>query len=215
MFKIALLPSRTARTARTTRTAGAALALGALLPTLAPGPAAAITVFPIRFDDKGLSTSADLPSPPFVGEGSLSFDDHLPDGSYRFNVLRNPALSVRIGSEVFTLADSILYDPTLAVVIHDNGTRFYFDGPQARNSTLGGSLEITNANFATLAFEPSGYTDPPYTLYFSVGASSSVAGSYGIPVPAPLPLLGAGLALSSTRRLRRRRRPQGSSCLQR
>lgn len=213
MITIALLPSRASRASRAAA-AAATLALGSLLPAMAPGPAAAITVFPLRFDDKGLTTTAELPSPPFVGEGTFSFDGDLPDGSYRFKSLRNPTLNVMIGSEVFTLADSILYDQKLAVVIHNNGTRFYFDGPQAPSSTLGGSLEITNANFATLAFEPSGYTVPPYTLFFSVGASSSVAGTYGTPVPAPLPLLGAGLALATTRRLRRWRH-QGSSCLQR
>lgn len=192
----------------------AALLLGALLPTLAPAPAAAVTVFPIRFDDKGLASSASLPSPPFVGQGTFAFDDALADGSYRFDDLSNPALTVVIGSEVFTLADTVVYDPRLAVVIYDNGTRFYFDGPQARNSSLGGSLEITNATFSTLAFEPSGYTPPPYSLYFRVGTTASIAGTYGTLVPAPLPLCGLGVALASARRLRRRRR-QGSSTLQR
>lgn len=132
----------------------------------------------------------------------------------RFDDLSNPALTVVIGSEVFTLADTVVYDPRLAVVIYDNGARFYLDGPQARNSSLGGSLEITNATFSTLAFEPSGYTPPPYSLYFSVGTTASIACTYGTLVPAPLPLCGLGVALASARRLRRRRR-QGSSTLQR
>lgn len=149
-----------------------------------------------------------------MGEGTFAFDDALADGSYRFDDLSNPALTVVIGSEVFTLADTVVYDPRLAVVIYDNGARFYFDGPQARNSSLGGSLEITNATFSTLAFEPSGYTPPPYSLYFSVGTTASIAGTYGTLVPAPLPLCGLGVALASARRLRRRRR-QGSSTLQR
>ncbi|MFM7266742.1 MAG: hypothetical protein ACKOZW_14360, partial [Cyanobium sp.] len=115
-----------------------------------------------------------------------------------------------IGSEVFTLADSVLHDPSLAVVIYDNRSRFYFDGPQARNSSLGGSLEITNANFSTLAFEPRGYTEPPYSLYISVGPTATIAGTYGTLVPAPLPICGLGVALASTRRLRWRRHQESS-----
>ncbi|MFM7266743.1 MAG: hypothetical protein ACKOZW_14365 [Cyanobium sp.] len=50
-------------------TPATALALGLLLPALAPGPTAAVTVYAIRFDAKGLTSTATLPSAPFVGEG--------------------------------------------------------------------------------------------------------------------------------------------------
>ncbi len=182
----------------------ASLALGALFISLAQSSASAITVFPLQFDDRGLIPQSTQPVPPFVGEGAFSFDDTLQDGTYLFNSLSNPAMSVVIGSEAFTLADKVLYDKSLAVVIYNGGSRFYFDGPQAPNSILGGSLELTNDRFSTLAFEPSGYTLPPYNLYLSIGPISSVAGTYGNLVPAPLPLVGLGAALASARRLRRR-----------
>jgi hypothetical protein len=192
----------------------ASLALGALLISLAQSSASAITVFPLQFDDRGLIAQSTQPAPPFVGEGRFSFDDTLQDGSHLFNSLRNPAMWVVIGSEAFTLADKVLYDKSLAVVIYDGGSRFYFAGPQAPNSILGGSLELTNDRLSTLAFEPSGYTLPPYNLYLSIGPISSVAGTYGTLVPAPLPFVGLGAALASSRRLRRRVH-QANSTLQR
>jgi hypothetical protein len=188
--------------------------VGALLVTLAQGSASAITVFPLQFDNRGLIPQSIQPVPPFVGQGTFSFDDDLQDGSHLFNSLSNPAMSVVIGGEAFSLADKLLYDKSLAVVIFDGGSRFYFDGPQAANSILGGSLELTNARFSTLAFEPSGYTLPPYNLYLSIGPNSSVAGTYGNLVPAPLPFVGIAAALASTRRLRRRLH-QANSSLQR
>lgn len=210
MLKVSAFPVRTPRPPAPV----ASLALGALLISLAQGSASAITVFPVQFDNRGLIPQSIQPIPPFVGKGTFSFDDHLQDGSHLFNSLNNPALSLLINGEAFTLADKVVYDKSLAVVIYDGGSRFYFDGPQAANTILGGSLELTNARFSTLAFEPSGYTLPPYNLYLSIGPTSSVAGTYGNLVPAPLPFVGLGAALASTRRLRRRLH-QANSSLQR
>lgn len=183
----------------------------AMLAVLAPGKAAAITVFPIRFDDRGLEQQSFQPRPPLTGEGVFSFDDSLPDGAYPFKNLSNPTFSAFIGGETFTLLDNVKYDPSLLVVIHDSGSRFYFDGPPAPNSSIGGSLEITNKAFSSLAFEPKYFTPPPYNLYLSIGPGFFYQGTYGTIVPSPLPVLGVGMLLAHSRRLRRRLHQDNSS----
>ena len=185
-----------------------------MLIALAPGQAAAITVFPIRFDDRGLDQQSFQPSPPLTGEGVFSVDDILADGAYRFNNLSHPSLTAFIGNETFTLLDNVQYDPTLMVVVYDGGSRFYFDGPPAPNSSMGGSLEITNDRFSSLAFEPRYFTPPPYNLYLSIGPGYFYQGTYGTLVPSPLPVLGVGMLVAQSRRLRRRLH-QGRSSRQR
>ncbi|MEB3362381.1 MAG: hypothetical protein VKI42_09695 [Synechococcaceae cyanobacterium] len=195
------------------------------------------------------------PIPPYVGSGFFGFNGAsiLPDGSYKFKDLTdvymdfefiaNPPYSVDplflfnyYGDPSYSNFQ-YLYDPdNLNVVIYDNGSRFYFDGPSTTTYGNVGSLVLLmdpsyiNTYYPNaqpplfLSFQPNNPLLPPgaplptppfnrYGIYAKL-ASAPVGqdpdliynGIYGTNVPGPLPLLSVGGAFAWSRRLRRRAR---------
>ena len=154
-------------------------------------------IFSVVFDDTFDSTL----TPPFVGSGTLSFDDNLPDGSYLLNGLTNLAISFTFGVETFTLADLVGADPlALSVAIFNSGTDFYFDGPPS--TFFGGAADFVNSNGAILSTQPNDFGPPPWNLYFFSlpGGTGGFAGTYGaVPEPGTMTLCGVfGLMAAMT-----------------
>lgn len=166
---------------------------------LAAAKPVAAMVFEVVFDDD----VAEKPKPiePYVGAGTLSFDGTMPDGSYSFNGLTNLKFQFNFeDGESFDQGNALKYDPSLALVIYDNGKQFYFDGPPPCPDC--GSLQVYNGAKTMLFFQPNTVGTPPLNSYLVKGTNSFYQGTYG--VPAPLPLLGAGAGFGWSRQLRRR-----------
>lgn len=222
----------------------------ACMATLAPGTVHAME-FPLKFDlTLGVAPE---PKPPDVGTGFFGFNGAaiLPDGSYKFSDLTdvymdlefiaNPPYSVDrlflynyYGDPLYSNFQ-YLYDPdNLKVVIYDQGSRFYFDGPSTTTyGNVGSLVLLMDPSYITtyypnaqpplfLSFQPDNpllppgapVPTPPYNRYgiYAKLASAPVGqdpdliynGIYGTVVPGPLPLLGVGGAFAWSRRLRRR-----------
>jgi hypothetical protein len=160
----------------------------------------------------------------------------FPDTSYFYNYygLPNPLPSDPNYDPAIPFPFSnvdYLYDPSLEVVIYDNGARFYFDGPSKPGYNVG-SIDLNmkqdyidtyypNQEPIFLSFQPNNTPIlpggspilPPFNRY-GIYANTDVNpmtppqlivnGIYGTVVPGPLPIIGVGAAFSMSRRLRRR-----------
>lgn len=158
-------------------------------------------VFNFLFDNNGYRNT-EYVSPPIVGNGQMSFDNDLPDGSYLLVTLTNLQFSVTVGTETWTQNDTAMFDLDTKVVIYGSGTRFSFDGAGTTVPT-GGALEVINGNGAWISVEPAA----PGAIHDNLYATSTgYAGVYGI-LPEPsswcLALSGGLLGLVAAARRRR------------
>jgi hypothetical protein len=227
----------------------AAICSVALSVGIGAGPGRAME-FNVSFD---LNVGSPTPTSPIVGRGIFGFDQTLTDGSYYFKDLTNVYMSYEFipgpppfdnNSYFYNFYDlpnpippdpsnpfpntnfDYLYAPNLKVVIYNNGTQFYFDGPSVTNYNVG-SLDLNmkqgyidlyypGKSPIFLSFQPNNPGVPPilppynqYGIYANIDATSTtselvVNGTYGTVVPGPLPLAGAATAFSLSRRMRRR-----------
>jgi hypothetical protein len=198
------------------------------------------------------------PTPPIVGTGVFGFDENLGDGSHLFSTLTNVYMSYEFipappsfpdPSFFYNFYDlpnpvppdpanpfpytnfDYLYDPSLKVVIYDNGRQFYFDGPSIPNYNVGAldlnmkqsyiDLYHPGQSPIYLSFQPNNTPIPPggspilppynrYGIYANTDVDPNtppeliVNGIYGTIVPGPLPIIGVGAAFGLSRRLRQR-----------
>lgn len=171
----------------------------------AVGPAQALTTFDLIYD--GIPDG--VLAGPFVGFGTVSYDDPVSTGSFALSSLTN--LSITIGfitGDVFTLAD-IATDPDFAFIdVFDIGGGEFgmvFSGT-GDTSAFGGSLDFETLD-ALVTHEPYDVGVPccggsgEINLYgFENFAGGDFFGDYGvvelsaIPLPATALPLGAGLA---------------------
>lgn len=227
----------------------------ACLAATVSGPGHAME-FNVKFDAH--VSVAPGPVPPIVGSGVFGFDETLSDGSYMFSTLTNVYMSYEFAPAPPSFPDpsffynfydlpnplppdpanpfpntnfDYLYDPSLKIVIYDNGRRFYFDGPTVTGYTVG-SLDLNmkqayidlyypGQSPIFLSFQPNNSPIPPgsspilppynrYGIYANTDVVPNtppdliVNGNYGTIVPGPLPIIAVGAAFGLSRCLRQR-----------
>jgi hypothetical protein len=160
----------------------------------------------------------------------------FPNPTYFYNYygLPNPGPTDPDYNPAFPFPNSnfdYLYDPSLKVVIYNEGQQFYFDGPSILNYNVGAldlNIKQEYIDFyypgqapIYLSFQPNNTPIPPggsailppynrYGIYANTDINPAtppqliVNGIYGTVVPGPLPILGVGAAFGVSRRLRRR-----------
>ncbi len=131
---------------------------------------------------------------PFVGQGEVSFNNTLADGTYLLSSLQNLSISFTIDTTTFTNNNyNGTPDPSTSIVLLNGGTDFYFLGDGATSGQNGAVDFILGNN--TLTTEPSYYGTAPYDLFQANINGVSYSGTYGTAVPEPtsIALLVAGL----------------------
>lgn len=148
------------------------------------------TIFDVSFDGTFNSTL----TPPFVGSGTVSFDQVLGDGTYLLTGLNNLKMSFTIGADTWTYADIVAPNPSLSITIYDAGKNFYFNGPPSSSPFLG-AADFINASGDGLTTQPNTVGSPPFNRYIVVSTTGVILrGTYGVAtVPEPASILFVGM----------------------
>ncbi|MEM7311559.1 MAG: hypothetical protein AAF497_00265 [Planctomycetota bacterium] len=172
-------------------------AFALLLVSILSSPGKAST-FEFSFDNNpDDQTVAD----PFVGTGSMSFNETLSDGTYPLLDLTDLEINFQFGSDVFKNVDIVTPLDEVLVVISDNGQSLNFSNVNGYGSgQFIGSIDFINPqNQSTLGLS----TEPPdfggnLDLYLTVDATGypQYFGNYGATlVPEPYTATMAFLAM--------------------
>ena len=158
------------------------LATLGLLSFTAPANAASISNFNLNFDN----TFDNTLSAPFVGTGTFSFDDIVPDDIYNLTSLPNYNFNINFGATNFTNANITTTASTVLVIISGSGTdiRFANTSPFPDGGYSGAIDFVNGANF--LSIEPPSFGQNPTTYAASVN-STNYSGNYTGPAPTAVP----------------------------